>query len=136
MAEDLTGPTPQDYIHQALTASYGEPEDAFRLLMTQRAHEPQNPALRDAEHALFSHTIISQHGLMGALVLALATPAYSGMKWGMNQLPPQLARTLNPAVPYSPYGQASSPSWNEVKWGLAPFWGGIPDLIPYRAQVP
>lgn len=94
--------------------------------LVQRTPEDLN--LRDAEHALFANALMDPNNprsaghvspLYGALNLLAMVPIYSATK-ALTQYLPQSADRFIPGPASSP------PDWNEIKWGLAPLWGGIP----------
>ena len=122
----------QDMIYRRLIESGGGAEDAFRVLKQQRHRDPRNPILREAEHALFSQSQVDERGPFGKMGVALSVPAYSGLKAGVRALPPPAARLWDMIRDASglplPASTSSKPSLSEIKWGLAPLWGGVPNV--------
>lgn len=58
-----------------------DPQSALISLMNQRTANPQDLALRDAEHAAFSRYLMSSLGpVLGPAVVATSVPAYSAVK--------------------------------------------------------
>ena len=135
----FVGPdNPESYIHGALRDTYGEPEDAAVLLKTMRDRNPRDLSLRNAEHALFGQVLRQEN----PYTAPASVVGYSALKGLMQHgMPTSWAEGLSKGLRRQFGGSMPSPhstpaSLSELAWGLAPYWGGIPDLANYRAQVP
>ncbi len=103
----------------ALQQAGGSLNSAWIDLKNQRANNPRCDALRDAEHFMFSAFMSSAdgYGILGAVSMAIATPAYSGVKAALDsvgQLPssfssPSLSEV---AAGYEGIGYSYNPSGN------------------------
>lgn len=122
-----------------------------RRQMDRRAAEhglPRDFNMRNAEHALltrsndFKGQIPVNYWVAGdnigryadaagripwltSVINALAVPAYSGLKWASQNVPGADRYVTQPLFGDS-LKHSTPPSFEEMKWGLAPYWGGMP----------
>lgn len=87
----------------------------------------QSLPLRDAEHALVSESFIKEHPIVGPLAVGMGVPAYTGLKYLAQNVPGinNITRFISPEM--GDFTQATPASWQELLWGLKPFW-----FNPYR----
>ncbi len=102
-------PASEQLIQQFLAQTGGDPLLAFGAANTARRADPQNRALRNAEHALFSNYLKDWLGPGFGHAAVAASPAYSGLKFI--------------GKPFGFFKQATPPSWREVQYGLRPLFG-------------
>lgn len=99
--------------------------DRALMSIQQARRMGDSEALRDAEHALASQYTIDTLGPVGYVVVAVTVPTYSAAKWVAQTIPgADVLAALSP-VPLTRQQGASTPSWNEIWWGLRPLWGTI-----------
>ena len=80
-----------------------------------------NVPLANAEHALFAQYLADRNPI-NKLLLGIAVPSYQAAKWTAQTIPG--GRYLDYISP-TPLYNATPPSWEQLMWGLAPFWGGV-----------
>ena len=122
----------QRLIQQYLEQNPGSSTDAWHAAMQDRqVGDNADPNLRNAEHALFSQSLFghdTEAGPGGGLANLAKVPLYSALKWGAQNLPWELG-AIPRAIGRQQLGhdltRSTPPSWSEVKWGLAPLWGGV-----------
>lgn len=115
----------------------GDYSNAFSDAMFKRwgfgdgTGDPNNIALRNAEHGLFSQELWNSGNPIKQLAVPLGVPMYTGAKAAVQSMP-----FLNPLVQFG-YEAFNGPgsykdvnllnatpaSWQELMWGLRPLWG-------------
>ena len=112
-------------LQKYLTGAGGRAADATAAATADRMSNPLDPNLRNAEHALFSQSIIDRLGpVAGRAVVGAAVPAYTGAKAVAQALPAPVGQAIDRVSPF-PLAGATKPDMSEVKWGLRPVWGSV-----------
>lgn len=90
---------------------------------------PNDIALRNAEHGMFAQKFLPEMpGFYAKSIGAGLVPAYTGAKWAVQSLPSGIGGAVNDASqalfgPTGDFLNATPASWEELMWGLRPFWG-------------
>lgn len=112
----LSGPgqrNAKQLIANYLREARGDAVQAAALAGRDRLSDPSNLALRNAEHALFSRSVLQSLGpVLGRAVVATSVPLYSAAK--------AIGR------PMGFFKEATAPSWQEVQYGLEPIVSPAP----------
>ncbi len=107
--------TAEQHIAQFMMQASGDAYQAATLAALARMGDPLNLALRNAEHALFSRSVLQKLGpVLGRGVVATSVPLYSAAK-AIGQ-------------PFGAFKGATAPSWQEVQYGLQP-------LFPQKSTI-
>ena len=116
--------------YQSFMNQYNEPGSVFNnytqpfmKAYQARMQDPMDIALRNAEHGLYSNYMWDVAGAApGAFMSGFTVPAYTGLKWGAQNIPG--GSFINNFLPKQWNLNSATPaSWDEVWWGLRPFWG-------------
>jgi hypothetical protein len=123
-------------IQRYLNGAGGRVVDAAPAATADRMADPMNLPLRNAEHALFSQSVIDQLGpIVGRAVAGTAVPAYSAAKAVAQALPTPVGQAIDRIAPFKLAG-ATPPSLDEIRWGLRPVWGSIASQSANTSQNP
>ena len=110
-----------NYYKNSTGGDYGQ---AFQKAASDRwvGGAGESIPVRNAEHALFSQAMIQKNPIMGSIAAATGVPAYTGAKWAAQNIPGVNRITRSVIPPQLDLSQATPASWQELLWGLRPFW--------------
>lgn len=144
---ERAGATTEDWINAGMKYGEGSAGRGNDWLEAIR-HRPgmmEEPGLRNASHAMFMQDMIDRPAFRSMNVpggspttvptaagmvrpfLPFLSPIYSGAKWGAQSLDAMIPGAGNVIDKMSPVplNNASRPSWEEIWWGLRPFWSRL-----------
>jgi len=130
---DLLNPqSTEEWIkHFQLTNPGPDTEDAFRAAQATRQAADAGKAdprqrdlnLRDAEHALFSQTMVDQSPVLGRLQTLVTVPGYSAAKT-LQQSYPATAPLIK-AITGMDFSGSTRPDLRELYWGMRPVFKSV-----------